>query len=221
MKKQILILNGSPRKNKTTYSFARTIKALAEDMDSGAEIIHIIDYFDGKKSLGDLRDILISSEIVGLISPLYVDSLPSYVIWFFEALSKEMESELEGKDFFAIGQCAFPDVTMNEPLLESCRLFADTVKMHWLGGLSYGGGVMLDGAALESLGKKGEKIILAFKMALENMVEGKKIPLRSQELLTFKIPTILYRPMTIVLNHTVKRDAKKKGIDIEGKVYLE
>ncbi len=221
MKRQILILNGSPRKNKTSYSFARTLKALAEEMEHEAEIIHIIDYFDGTKSIDELRPLVASCEIIGLTSPLYVDTLPSYVIWFFETISKELKCELRGKSFFAIGQCAFPDITMNEPLIESCRLFANALEMNWLGGLSYGGGVMLNGAALESLGKKGEKMILAFRMALENILEGKRIPSRAQELLTIKIPTILNRPLAMVLNYRARRDAKKKGIDLERKVYLE
>lgn len=136
--KRIVLLNGSPRKKGTSYSFARTLKKLAEDNGSTAEIIHIIEYFDGGKSFGDLKTILSQSEIIGLLTPLYVDTLPYPVIWFLERLSCELKSELHRKSFFAIGQCGFPDVTLCQPLLGSCRCFAEAIGMNWLGGLGYG-----------------------------------------------------------------------------------
>ena len=222
MNKSLIIFNGSPRKNKTSFSFARTMAALAEERGYRTEIIHVIEYFDGKKSIESLRNLIFDSEVMGLISPLYVDCLPSYVIWFFEALSRDLKSVLNGKSFFALGQCGFPDITMNEPLLESCRLFADATGMKWMGGLSYGGGAMLEGAHLEDLGKKGRKMTLAFKLALDDVLEGRSISSKPQELLTVKIPSILMRPLIMVLNISAKRDAKKKGIgDIAQKVYLE
>jgi len=222
MNKTLIIFNGSPRKNKTSFSFARTITALAEERGYRTEIVHVIEYFDGKKSIESLRKLIVDSEVMGLISPLYVDCLPSYVIWFFEALFRELKAELNGKGFFAIGQCGFPDITMNEPLLESSRLFAEAVGMKWLGGLSYGGGAMLEGAHLENLGKKGEKITLAFKLALEDLLEGRFISSKPQELLTVKIPGLLMVPLIMVMNFRAKREAKKKGIgDIGRRVYLE
>jgi multimeric flavodoxin WrbA len=37
--KKLLLINGSPRKKGTSYSFARTIKLLAENCGNEAEII--------------------------------------------------------------------------------------------------------------------------------------------------------------------------------------
>lgn len=220
--KKVLIFNGSPRKNKTSFSFASTIKALAEKEGHNTEIVHIIDYYDKKKAIGELKAIIGEADLIGLSSPLYVDSLPSYVIWFYERLAEELKTELKGKAYFAIGQCGFPDITMNEPLLESSRLFAVATGMRWLGGLSYGGGAMLDGARLEDLGKKGEKMTLAFKLALDNLLKGKEIPKEAQELLTIRIPKLFNWPMVLYLNHTARRNAKKKGLGaLDRRVYLE
>lgn len=222
MKKQILLFNGSTRKSKTSFSFARTIKSLAEKEGHTVEIVNVIDYFNREKNLEDVKPIIFQSDIIGLISPLYVDSLPYPVIWFLESLSSAMAKELRDKDFFAIGQCGFPDISMNQPLLESCRLFSQAVDMKWLGGLSYGGGAMLDGALLETLGKKGEKITLAFKLALDDILQGKRISSKPQELLTVKIPKILNRPLALFLNHSARKEAKRRGItDITRRVYLE
>ena len=219
---KILILNGSPRKKGTSFSFARTIKTLAEETGHSAEIIHVIEYLEEGKKLTDLRKLIAACDILSVVSPLYVDSLPYPVIWFFEELARDFQKELYGKRFFAIGQCAFPYAHLLQPLLGSCKCFAEATKMKWLGGLGYGGGVMLDGAYLETLGKKGQKITLAFKLALDDVWQGKSITPKSQELLTMKIPAMLSWPFAAFLNHNAKKQAQKSGVtDLKRKYYLE
>lgn len=218
--KNLILLNGSPRKNKTSYSFARTIKRLAEDKGCNVEIIHVIDYFNSIESLDKLKEIISKSDIIGFIAPLYVDTLPYNNIWLFERLYEELENQQQKKDFFAIGQCGFPDITCCKQLIECCRFFAEAVGMNWLGGLSYGGGSIINGELLENLGKKGEKITHGFELALDNIIDGKKIPSESQELLTIKIPKVVYRPMAAFLNYKARKKASDLGlVDFEGKVY--
>ncbi|NLY89180.1 MAG: NAD(P)H-dependent oxidoreductase [Firmicutes bacterium] len=223
-RKRLLLLNGSPRKAKTSYVFARTIKHLAEKKGHKAEIIHIIEYFDEEKHFDALKDIILPQDILGLITPLYVDTLPYPVIWFLEKLSCDLAGELKGKEFFAVAQCGFPDADLLHPLLESCRYFAKAVEMRWLGGLGYGGGALIDGTPLEKLGRKGKKIISAFTSALDDIVEGKNISPSAQGLLTAKIPKILYRPLAAFLNYRKKREAYLQGVsdaDLTRKTYLE
>ena len=220
--KRLLLLNGSTRKKGTSYSFSRTMKILAEDMGNTAEIIHVIDYFDGKGDFDHLKGLIGQSDIIGMISPLYADTLPYHDIWFMEKLVWECGNELSGKNFFAIGQCGFPDITRIEPLLESCRYFSLETGMNWLGGLAYGGGAMLDGSLLEDLGKKGEKITSGFKLALESILKGEKISPQVQELITMKIPKLLNWALAAYLNSNAKKLAQENGnVDYKRKVYLE
>jgi multimeric flavodoxin WrbA len=221
--KRLLLINGSPRKNGTSFSFARTVKKLAEDGGNTAEIIHIIEYLDGAKNMADLKCLVSKNDIIGLITPLYVDTLPYPVIWFMEKLSAELGSELRGKGFFAISQNGFPDITLFEPLLGSCRCFAESTGMQYMGGLGYGGGAIIDGALLEDLGKKGEKITAGFKLALESICRGEKIPSESQEMITMKIPKIFYWPLAVYLNRNARKTAREKyGItDLRRRVYLD
>ena len=220
--KRLLLLNGSPRKKGTSFSFARTLGILSEDLGSKAEIIHVIDYFDGKKDFDALKNLVLQSDIIALIAPLYSDTLPYFDIWLLEKFIRDCSAELNGKYFFAVGQCGFPDITRIEPLLDSCRFFAEEAEMKWLGGLAYGGGPMINGKDLEDLGKKGEKISLGFKLALLNVLEGEKIPSKSQELITVKIPKILYWPLAAFLNNNIRKLAKENGnADFSSKAYLE
>ncbi|PKM94347.1 MAG: hypothetical protein CVU84_09745 [Firmicutes bacterium HGW-Firmicutes-1] len=216
-----LLINGSPRKTGTSYSFARTIKMLIEKEGNNAEIIHVYDYFDGKESIHNLKTIIPEYDTLALIAPLYVDTLPYPDIWFLEEMLKDCKDELNTKGLFAIGQCGFPDITRCEPLLDVCKFFAEETKMNWLGGLAYGGGAILNGALLENLGKKGETITAAFKCALDSIHQNKPISQKAQALITLKIPKLLYRPLAVFLNNNARKTAKKNGICLERKFYLE
>jgi hypothetical protein len=219
--KRLILLNGSPRKIGTSYSFSRTISKLAEDKSIFTELVHIIEYFDGTKDFDDLKDLLSQSDIIGFIQPLYVDALPYPVIWCFEKLFNESKNVLQGKNCFAIGQSGFPDITLCDPLLGSCKLFATATGMNWLGGLAYGGGAIIDGRLLENLGGKGRKITKALNLSLESILLGKEIPIEAQTLLTIKIPKLLYLPMALILNQRSRSAAKKLGVvDLERKYYL-
>ena len=217
--KNVLVLNGSPRKKGTSYSFGCTIKQLAENQGNSAKVFHVIDYFDKKVDLDVLLEMISRTDILCLIAPMYVDSLPYPVLWLMEKLHLEYPDALKGKGFFAITQYGFPDVTLAVPTLGSCRIFAEATGMNWLGSLAYGGGAMLDGAKLEELGAKGQKITAGFKLALEEIFLGNPIPVQAQELLTLKIPKILYRPMAAFLNAKAKKTAREHGIDIRTKAY--
>lgn len=221
-KKNIIIFNGSPRKNGTSFSFAREIKKLWGGEGNTAEIAHIIEYMDGIKDFNSLRNIILKSDVICLVTPLYVDTLPYPVIWFLEKLSREFKNELNGRDFFAIGQNGFPDPTLFEPLLGSCKCFAQAAGLNWLGGLGYCGGAIINGTPVENLGRRGRKITSAFKMAIEDITQGKMISPNVQERLTVRMPKMLYYPLSCFLNHKARKTAKSLGItNIERKVYLE
>jgi hypothetical protein len=101
-------------------------------------------------------------------------------------------------------------------------LFAEETGMRWLGGLAYGGGAILNGAFLEDLGKRGQKIIAGFRLALENILKEQKIDKRAQELITLRIPQIIYWFMAVYMNNRIKKQARQNGnVDCAKKVYLE
>lgn len=221
-KQKVILLNGSPRKSKTSYSFALTIQRLVEQAGHQAEIVHIIDYYDRREDLAKLRLALATSDLIGLVSPLYFDAAPAPVIWVLEQLSDTMSTELAGKKFFAVGQCGFPDVTLLQPLLNSARLFAQAVGLHWLGGLAYGGGAIIDGALLENLGKKGQRITSGFQLAVAAALVGQQLPVKAQQLLTVKIPRLAYPLLAAYLNSAARKTARSQGIlDLKDPVYLK
>jgi hypothetical protein len=120
-----------------------------------------------------------------------------------------------------VGQCGFPDITRIEPLLDSCRLFAEETGMKWLGGVAYGGGAIINGTKLEEYGKQGQKIILGFKQALEDVFRGEKIRSSVQEQIIVKIPGLMLPLLAAYLNSNARKLARQNGVDYKRKAYLE
>ena len=219
---RMTLLVGSTRKKGTSFSFARTIKQLAEHRGKPTGIIYVIDYYDQHRDVSELRTVLQDSDTIGLVMPMYVDTIPAPVIWFLEKISSQFTDELAGKAMFAVSQCGFPDATLLEPSLESCRLFAISHWMDWLGGIGYGGGAIIDGTFVEELGKKGEAITRGFSLAVDDIIAGRKIRPEARELLTARVPRLAYRPLAMFLNYRSRKLAKKYGVKkIKGRVLLE
>ena len=219
--KRLLILNGSTRKKGTSFSFGRTLEAISTELGHEAEIAHVYDYYDGKASIDSLLKSIQNNDIICMVAPLYVDTLPAPDIWLLEKLRDDHLDLLEGKGFMAIGQSGFPDIKKCQPLIATCMYFAKECHMEWLGGLAYGGGAMLDGAPLETLGKKGKKITKGFRVALEAVFANKSIPKKSQDLITVKMPKLFYRPLAALMNKLAYKKAKENGIsDLRIKTYL-
>jgi hypothetical protein len=219
---KVLLFNGSVCSKGTSFSFARTTKQLAEEKGQDVEILSVMDYYRDAADLESLKRKLGQANIVGLITPLYVDSLPYPVIRFLEILNSTCRRELEGKSFFAVSQCGFPDLRLFGPLLESCRIFAESSGLRWLGGLGYGGGAIIDGAFLENLGGRGAKITSGFKMAVEDILKNQKIRPVAQKEIAFSVPHLAFWPLCVYLNYSSRKKAKQMGVtNLERKFYLE
>jgi hypothetical protein len=219
---KIILINGSPRQSGTSSSFANTMKTLAEQAGHEARIIHLYPFFNKPEAFDSLRESLQSCDAAALIAPLYADALPYPNLWIMEKLADGCGVALRGKRFFAVGQCGFPDATRLTPLLDACRYFSEETGMTWLGGLAYGGGAMINGARLETLGIKGKKIIRSFDMAMTAVLSGNPIPLESQELISVRIPGLMRLPMIWYLNRVVRKSAKENNnADYRRQAYLE
>lgn len=219
MVNRLLLLNGSPRKQGTSVAFATTLAAQAAAAGCTAEIRHVYDYYDGRSALESLQDLIAGADVIGLIAPLYYDTLPGADVWLLEQLQG---APLAGKGFFVVGQGAYPFWRLCQPLIGAGRCFAEATGMRWLGGLGYGGGVLIDGRPLDQYGRLGRRIIEALRLALADVLQGRPIGPKPQELLTISIPRILFRPLAAALNFRIWSTARRLGVkDFARKVYLE
>jgi hypothetical protein len=217
--RRMMLLIGSSRKKGTSFSFGRTIKTLAEQQGFQVELEFIHDYFEGNKSLSDIRSALAQCHTIGLVTPMYVDTLPAPVIWFMEEITSAADGSLAGKQLFVVSQCGFPEIYLLRPSLESCRLFARKNSMLWLGGVGYGGGAIIDGTFLEDFGKKGRKITEAFRLLVEDVARSQMIRPEVPQILTVRFPRIFYGFLAVYLNRRTQKIAAKYGKDVRGPIF--
>ena len=210
--KKMLLLNGSPRREKTSYRFAQAIEKQATIRDVEVEINHILDFFNSPQKLAEVVKKMEGVDYLGLVTPLYVDYLPYPVLWFMEECIKQDIHVKAGAKFFAVGQCRFPDERLLDPILGACEIFAKKMKRAWAGGIGYGGGEILDGIPMEELGKRGLAITHAFSMMMEDLLNDQEFRDEIYSEMRVQVPRILYRSLAFYLNYHSKQIARRNGV---------
>jgi multimeric flavodoxin WrbA len=159
MIKKTLLLIGSPKASGgTSRVIADHLAQRLEEIHIEVEIRHIGQAIDSGKE-GELLEAIERSEAVVLLSPLYIDSLPSGVIRLFEIfLERKGKNGGGNKPFYAIINSGAPESIQSTVALEICVLFARDTGFTWNGGAALGGGAMLEGKTLEESGGRSKNL---------------------------------------------------------------
>ena len=155
--KTALLLIGSPKTDGgTSMVMAEYLASRLRDIHVEVEIKNVHQAIDAGKE-DELFNAIDRSETAVLLFPLYIDSLPSGVIRFFE-LFLERKGANGGKDrpFYAISNSGAPESIQSTVALEICVLFARDTGFSWNGGAAVGGGAILEG---KTLAKHGQSAI--------------------------------------------------------------
>jgi hypothetical protein len=157
--KRAVLLIGSPKTNGgTSMILAEYLASRLQDINVDVEIKHVHQAIDAGKE-NELFDAIDRAEAVVLLFPLYVDSLPSGVIRFFELFQERRgEKGGQGKPFYAISNSGFPESIQSTVALEICVLFARDTGFAWNGGAALGGGAILGGKPLEESGGRAKNL---------------------------------------------------------------
>jgi multimeric flavodoxin WrbA len=157
--KKALLLIGSPKASGgTSMVMAEYLASRLREIHVEVEIKHIHQAIDGGKEDG-LFEAVDRAEAAVLLSPLYVDSLPSGVVRFFELfLERKGQNGGQGKPFYAIINSGFPESIQSTVALEICVLFARDTGFTWNGGGALGAGPLLEGRTLEETGGRAKNL---------------------------------------------------------------
>lgn len=214
MHKNILLLNGSTRIKGNSLTICKSIEKSILDKGKSVEIESIQQHLNNK-SIGILEDKIQKADVIGIVSPLYVDGFPYPVIAFLEEIQKRYSGILKGKKLFLVGQCNFPQSSRITPMVLSCQCFAKEVGMQFLGAMAYGGSVIrIEGKTLEEAGKEGARMIKALDMSIEDILNGRDISEKAKKLFKNDINKWLLRPFVGVAN-IMFRQSKKETMDVK------
>jgi hypothetical protein len=203
-----LLLMGSPKHGKSNsaslgaYLTARLTEAGVEGRM--LSIAHALRSPEGAHGLLDAVD---GADLVVLLSPLYVDSLPSGVIRALELVAARRRTR--AARFAAVVNCGFPEAAQNETALAICRRFAAEAGFEWAGGLGLGMGEAIGGRPLQEAGGMVRNAMKALDLAAAALARGRAIPEEAVRLMGKPfVPRWLY---ILMGNFGWKRQARKHG----------
>ncbi len=215
--KNVTFILGSSRKKKNTFVFAKALKASYEKRGFSTDIFFSIDLYRGLTE--PFIHAVNQSRMICILSPLYADYMPFHLVKVLELIEGQPNLDLQGRSVFGFNQCAFPFYRLNECSIKSMALFTRRMKMNWMGGLMYGGAGLMDAESLEEMGKKGRRMIQAFDLAVDGMVQNGIVPEKSQKLLAMNIPGFFKRPVMWMINHHVRKLEKEIGQALDAQAY--
>ena len=192
--KRAVLLIGSPKTNGgTSMILAEYLASRLQDIHVDVEIKHVHQAIDAGKE-NELFDAIDRAEAIVLLFPLYVDSLPSGVIRFFELFQERRgEKGGKGKPFYAISNSGFPESIQSTVALEICVLFARDTGFAWNGGGAVGGGAILEGKTLEKSGGRAKNLRAGLALLAVSMSLGGGLSKHARDLIGRPlVPKFLY-----------------------------
>jgi len=210
MSRRALLLIGSPRGRKGN-SGSMGVYLAGKLGAAGMETVSfILNPVRGGPDYAVLESEVSHADLVILVSPVYVDSLPGPVIRALEQIAERRTDETPiHTAFSAVVCCGFPEPRHTELALAMCKIFAQETRMKWLGGLGFGMGETLGGKAPDEAGGTAFIIRWALDAASEAWSALEVVPesaLRSAG--RQRIPSWIYRFMG---NWGWSSNAKKQG----------
>ncbi|MBN2380489.1 hypothetical protein JXM67_11880 [candidate division WOR-3 bacterium] len=151
-------------------------------------------------------------DLVALVFPLYIDSLPARLIRAFELIHKHRKDRKSSKDqrFMAICQSGFPESHQNLLALDMCKCFAELSGFRWIGGLPIGAGAIVGEQNLVDAGGRVYFIRNALDMTAEAIARNEEIPEEAIVAASkLPVPAWLYR---LIGNSSWKQRAKKNDL---------
>ena len=194
MSRSFLAVVGSPRPNSTSGFFAQYLVDGFAGYGWQAQRLSVRTAIRRQERWPELEKAFIEADVIALVTPLYVDSLPAKLTLALERLVAARAGH--PGQLCAVLNCGFAEARHNDVALDICRLFARDAGLRWAGGLAIGGGGMFAGKPLKEQGGKARHITAAFDEAIAALDAGQDIPESALQGIRGKaVPTWVYFAM--------------------------
>lgn len=181
---KIVAINGSPKQSSGVSELI--IKELAEYSNNTIESHRAIDLITNEQPA--LPSSIMEADILLVVFPLYVDSLPAPLIKALQRIEKAKLTVSNNPMVFAVSNCGFFEATQTKLALKMIRAFAHKV------GFSYGYGLGIGAGPMLAVTNKGPtaNITVALKNLARELSQGDHRE-RPDVFLSPKIPPYLYK----------------------------
>lgn len=178
-KPSVLIMIGSAKQpHSNSEMLGEFISARLREKGCETETVFLAKCLESEETRERFLEKTVPADVIVLAAPLFVDSLPALVTETMERIANHRKTagQLKATHFAAIINCGFPESSHNETALGICRLFAREARFNWLGGLSLGGGEILNAQPLNQNAGMLRPIVKALELAAHAIADKKPIP---------------------------------------------
>jgi multimeric flavodoxin WrbA len=220
--RRALLLVGSPRNRKSnSNSIGEYLFEQLNAQGVESETVNLYTLLRSAEQMEALFSAIDSADLVVLVFPLYVDSLPAPVIDVLEQIALNRQGrEIRRQLFAAIANCGFPEASQNATALTICETFAGQTGFEWAGSMALGGGEVITGMPLDQGGGRTMRIRKSLELAAASLVKGQPISRAAREMMGKPaIPNWVYRMMGAL---SWRKQAKRFGVheSINNQPYL-
>lgn len=135
---KIIYINGSPKKKFSASDYFIGVQKFFTGGKS--EKYKLRTKADGKNILSHIQ----SGDAVVFALPLYVDGVPSHILYFMKEMEEYLKSNGIHISVYVYANNGFIEGKQNEPLMQIFENFCSRSNIKWGGGIGVGGGVMLN-----------------------------------------------------------------------------
>jgi multimeric flavodoxin WrbA len=206
------LLVGSAKAKGTSASehLARALARALERSGVACRLHFATEFVHEGSALAAARS-LAGADLFMLVTPLYVDSLPSLATRALELVERVRGGDHRNALFVPIVNCGFPEPEHTRTALRITRVFARAAGYTFAGALPLGGGgVVTAGRSLEEPKPPVSHVVRAIALAAPALAAGQTVPEAALEsILDPPLPEFAYRAMGEL---GFRQDAHRHGV---------
>lgn len=207
--RKILLINASPRQKGTSFLLLQMCKAFLENKGNQTELIHLYPSLNNKDKL--LKAVEQADTLV-FSGPCYINTYPADTVLFLQELSAYKEL-LQGKSLYGIIQGGMPYAHTHESGLSLLDMFCRKCNVFFKGGFVMGMGAILNGQPVTKL-PNSSTVIRQLDIFFEHIEKDELSSPQVYKKAQLRLPAPIYGIMAKKMNHTIEKDLRKRGIDI-------
>lgn len=179
--KNVLILIGSPKAQRSaSNNFASYLEDKFKLKGVETEKTYIVRHQKPEK-LQKLVEKASAYELIIMVNPLYIDSIPAITINFMEQFciykSSIIETQKPKKQrLLAIFNSGFPEPHHNDTADGMCENFAHQAKMEWIGGITIGMGAAFESRSVKDSGGMSRNLRKGMDIIVDSVSKNDHVP---------------------------------------------
>ncbi len=177
----VLILIGSPKaQSSASNNFASYLEDKFSMKGIDTDKMYIVRHQKPEK-MEELVKKASGSELMVLINPLYIDSIPAITINFMEQFCLYQNSRKDSENpkkqkLLAIFNSGFPEPHHNDVAVAMCENFAQETNMEWIGGITIGMGAAFESRQVKDSGGMSRNLRKGMDLIVDSLSQNNQIP---------------------------------------------